>query len=67
MAAELSDELQLIDRLAHEAAYGDVARAAKLSSADAALQVAHPRAPVTILGRRPSRGRREESAQRPRR
>ncbi len=38
LAAELRDELRLIDRLAHEAAYGDVARAAKLSSADAALK-----------------------------
>jgi Ca-activated chloride channel family protein len=38
LAAELSEELRLIDRLAHEAAYGDVARAAKLSSADAAFK-----------------------------
>ena len=38
MAAELSEELHLIDRLAHEAAYGDVTRAAKLSSADAAFK-----------------------------
>ena len=38
MAAELTEELQLIDRLSHEAAYGDVTRAAKLSSADAAFK-----------------------------
>lgn len=38
MAAEVRDELDLIARLAHEASYGDVARAAKLSSADAALK-----------------------------
>lgn len=38
MVAELSEELRLIDRLAHEAAYGDAARAAKLSSADAAFK-----------------------------
>ena len=38
MATELSEELQLIDRLTHEAAYGDVTRAAKLSSADAAFK-----------------------------
>lgn len=38
MAAELRDELDVIDRLTQEASYGDVARAAKLSSADAALK-----------------------------
>jgi Ca-activated chloride channel family protein len=38
MAAELGEELRLIDRLAHEAAYGDVTRAAKISSADAAFK-----------------------------
>lgn len=38
MAAELREELDVLDQLAHEASYGDVARAAKLSSADAALK-----------------------------
>ncbi len=38
MAAELTDELGLIEQLAHESSYGDVTRAAKISSADAALK-----------------------------
>ena len=38
LVAELDDELELLDRLADEVAYGDVTRAAKLSSADAAFK-----------------------------
>ena len=38
MAAELTEELGLIEQLAHESSYGDATRAAKISSADAALK-----------------------------
>jgi Ca-activated chloride channel family protein len=38
MAAELRDELGLIDELVRESSYGDTTRAAKISSADAALK-----------------------------
>jgi Ca-activated chloride channel family protein len=38
MAGELHDELGMIERLEQEASYGDIARAAKISSADAALK-----------------------------
>ena len=38
MAAELREELGLVEQLADESVYGDATRAAKMCSADAALK-----------------------------